>query len=85
MRTFRGSERVEDELSAHVVGHRPTDDATREQVDDDGQVQPALLRPDVRDVRDPRAIRFVDSELPVEHVLGHRQLVVRIGGLAKSR
>jgi hypothetical protein len=35
-------ERVDDELGAHVVGHRPADDPSREGVLDGGEVDPAL-------------------------------------------
>ena len=40
-----------------VVGHRPAHDHPRVQVLDDGQVQPALPRRDVGDVRHPRLVR----------------------------
>ena len=38
--------------------HGPTDHSARVEIDDDDQVQPALPRPDVRDVGDPDAIRL---------------------------
>ena len=39
-----------------VVGYRPADDLAREQVEHDGQVEPALRRPDVGDVGEPDPI-----------------------------
>ena len=46
-------QRVDDELRAHVVGHRPADDPAAVGVLDRGQVQPALPGPQVGHVRDP--------------------------------
>lgn len=46
-------ERLEDELVSHVLrNHRP-DDTPAEQVEHDGEVGPAIVGPDVRDVRRP--------------------------------
>jgi len=46
----------------------PADDAPREEVDDNGQVQPALVRSYVGDVASPDAIGARDVERPVEGV-----------------
>ena len=56
-------QRVEDELGTHVVGDRPAHDATREEVDDDCQVQPPRPRPDIGDVGRPNSIRSVGVEV----------------------
>ena len=71
--TARHLQRVEAELGAHVIGDRPADDAAREQVEDDGEVQPALPRPHVRDVGRPHAVRRRRFEVPVEHVRRDRR------------
>ncbi len=70
---------VDDELGAHVLGHRPADDAAGPQVEDDGQVQPTLPRPDVRDVRHPEQVRSGRREVARHQVLGHREAVRRVG------
>jgi hypothetical protein len=59
-------ERVDDQLGAHVVGHRPAGDPPRVEVLDGGQVQPALPGPEVGDVGDPDAIRAVGGEGAIE-------------------
>ena len=38
------------------VSERPADDRAREEVADDGKVDPAFIRPDVRDVGDPTLV-----------------------------
>jgi len=47
----------ERELARDLLPHREADDSSREQVQDHGQIEPALLSPDVGDVRDPGEIR----------------------------
>lgn len=64
----RHRQRGQDEVRAHVVLHRPADDAPRVEVDDDGEVEPPLPRAHVRDVGRPCAVRRVDDEVAVEHV-----------------
>ena len=53
----RHLQRVDDQRGAHVGGHRPADDLTRERVLDGGEVQPALAGPQVGDVSDPQHVR----------------------------
>ncbi len=50
----RHRQRVERELARHPLAHRPAHDPAREEIEDHGEVQPALQRPDVGDVRHPR-------------------------------
>jgi hypothetical protein len=49
-------ERVDDELGAEVVGERPADDRPAVAVHHRGEIQPALPRSDVGDVRAPEAV-----------------------------
>ncbi len=49
----RHLERFDDELGAHVLGHRPADAAATEGVHDDGEVELALPRRDLGQVGHP--------------------------------
>jgi hypothetical protein len=49
----RHQHRIEHELAVNRGAGSPPYDHAREQIHDDGQVEPALLRPDVGDVGDP--------------------------------
>ena len=66
------AQRVTDQRSAHVVGHRPADHATAGEIDHRSQVQPALPGADVRDVAAPRLIELERgrSEVPLQQVHG---------------
>jgi hypothetical protein len=63
-------ERVDDEPGLHALVDRPADDAAREAVDHDGEVEEALPRPHVRQVRDPEAIGRLRAEVAPHEVLG---------------
>ena len=45
-----------DQIGPHVVGQSPADDAARAEVDDEGEVEPAVLRGDEGEVADPDAV-----------------------------
>ena len=47
----------EDQLGLKRRAHRPANDATRGEVEDDGQVAPALARPERGDIGGPDLIR----------------------------
>jgi hypothetical protein len=64
-------ERVDDELLAHVSGHRPADDPAAEQVLHRGEVQPALPGADLLDVGRPHEVRRLRPEVPA-HEIGER-------------
>jgi hypothetical protein len=61
-------ERSDDELGAHVLGHRPADDPAAEEVLHRGQVQPALTGVDLLDVGRPHAVRSLGTELTADEV-----------------
>ena len=42
-----GVEGLDDQITAQVIAQTPTDDAARAQVDDHGQIEPALLAGDI--------------------------------------
>ena len=43
----RHDKRIRDQLRRHIGFHRPADDSAGEQVDDGGDIKPALARPDI--------------------------------------
>src|SRR6185312_667580 len=74
---------LEREVTVDVVAGRPSNDPPREQVEDGRQVEPALLRPQERDVRDPRLIRTAGTEVARQHVRRDREAVLRVRGRAE--
>ena len=64
--------------------HRPADDTTREQIEDDRQVEPAFPSPDEGYVRHPELVRSFGFEVPTEHVGCDRTIVLAVGRAAKT-
>jgi hypothetical protein len=64
----RHLERFDDELGAHVLGHRPADAAAREAVNDDGPVQLALPRGDLGQVGNPEPVRRRRREVAAHEI-----------------
>jgi hypothetical protein len=62
-----------------AIGGGPADDAPREDIDDDGEKEPALASTDLRDVGDPESIRPVGSKVP-EHEVGSGWEIASTGG-----
>src|SRR6266496_4199924 len=71
-------QRSDDEIGAHVVGHRVADARFRVTVDDGRQIEPSLPGADVGDVPDERGSRCVGGEVSAYQV-GDR------GGVAGDR
>jgi len=67
---------VEHEVRSHARAHPPAHDASREHVDYEGHVQPALPGRDVRGIVDPqtRACRTEQGKPMVESHLKMRQV-----------
>jgi hypothetical protein len=61
----RHAERVQHQLCAEMVRHRPADDAAAERIEHDGEVKKPGQSRDERDVRDPELIGAVGSEVAV--------------------
>jgi len=70
---------IEDEIRSHRTADAPPDDATGEDIDDEGDVLPSLPRRDVREVGDPELVRPLGPELPINPVQRARRLAVADG------
>lgn len=64
----RRHQRIRHELRRHRRAHRPADDPAGEEIDDGRHVEPALRRPDIREVCNPAAVGSWSIEAAVEHV-----------------
>jgi len=71
-------QRIDNQFFCHPFAHRPAYDLSAVQIQYPREIQPALVRWDIRDVAYPLLIRSVRIELPVQNVLSYWQIVVRI-------
>ena len=72
-------ERVLGEFPGQPLAHRPANHRARVKVEEHGQIQPALGRPDICDIPGPDPIGLRHGELAIEDILGHGQVVIRLG------
>ena len=78
-------EGILDQFGAHVVGQSPADDPARGQVDDGGQVGPALPRGDIGDVADIAPVDLLArSKVALNQVAGRLGIRVSDRGLAPA-
>src|SRR6516165_9095081 len=63
---------------------RPADHATREQIEDDRQVQPTLQGPDIGNVGDPAAVEGGHCKPPVQQILPDCHALPGISGAAEA-
>ena len=70
---------VDDQPAVDPRAHRPAHDPLRVQVLRGRQIQPTLARRDVRHIGRPDAVGRHRLELPVDDVLGHGAVLVRVG------
>ena len=70
----------DNEIAAQVIGQSPTDDASRAQLDDDGEVEPFFTTGDEGDVSGPHFVRLGWHGL-VEEQVGRGQISSAIAGL----
>ncbi len=80
----RHTQRVRYQLRAHVRLHRPTRDLTAEQVEDDRQVQPTLVSPEIGDVRTPGLVGARGREVALQQVWRDRQAVITVSRSLES-
>ncbi len=73
------AERADGEFRAHVISHGPADHFAGEQVEDHGQVEPALAGRDIRDIGQPDLIGAVGNKVLVQHVFRHGQGMLAVG------
>jgi hypothetical protein len=66
--TDRRFERVEAQLRAQMVGHRPAQQPATARVDHGGQVQPAFVGRDIGRVADPERVEHRLLEAPVDQI-----------------
>src|ERR1035437_1740279 len=71
---------VEGKLRREAVARRPADDSAGKEIQKRGEVEPALPRPDVGDVRDPGDVGGTDLEVAGELVRCDREIVSGIRG-----
>ena len=63
----------------------PTDYLTREQVEDDCEIQPAFVRTDISDIRDRDLIECLDIKVLLESVVGNDSgFAIMLGSAAVS-
>src|SRR5207237_2944756 len=75
---------VESELPVVVRTRRPAYDASRAEVEDRREIEPAFERPNVRHVGHPNLVRMFDVELSFEHVGRDRIRMIRVRGAAEA-
>src|SRR5918995_1489144 len=74
----------ERQLLVQPVTDRPADDAPGEQINDDGQIQPALAGPDVGEIGAPLLVGPLGREVLVEEVGRDREGVQAVGGALEA-
>ena len=73
------AQRLESQRMADSVGGGPTHDATGEDVDDDGEEDPALACADLGDVSNPKSIGSLSGEVSLHEVGSRREIATRRG------
>src|SRR5210317_271403 len=65
---------------AQRAAQRPTDNHTREQIDDHCQVQPTGSGRQIRDIRYPHPVRSLGRKVSFKQIRCHREFMFAIGG-----
>src|SRR5215210_3701631 len=73
---------VDHELGPHAGVHRPTDDPSRVGIQDEGEVEEALPRRYVGDIRQPDPVRTTGNEVPGKQVRCGSSPRITAGGSA---
>jgi len=72
-------ERGDGEFGTHVFAHGPANHLAGEQVEDHGQVEPALAGRNVGDIRQPDLIGPLRDKILLEQVCCYRQAMLAVG------
>ena len=64
-------QRITNQLGLHTGAHTPADHFSRIEVDNNRQVQPALLSPEVGDITDINLVRLINIKLPIQYIVKH--------------
>jgi len=83
----RGYQSVDHQAPIHGQLHRPPNHASREQIEDNGEIKPPFSRRQVRDVASPNSVRtpnYRNVKVSSENIFGDRQRVIRVRGLTES-
>jgi hypothetical protein len=59
---------IQNQLDLHMLVHGPTDNLTRKQIQDHGQICPTFQSPQVGDVGRPNLVGAIHSELTVHKI-----------------
>ena len=74
-------------VTLHAIADSPTNDTPGMQIEDDGQIQPALAGPDIADVARPFLVRLICFEVAIQQVRGDVEGMIAVCGrleLARS-
>ncbi len=77
-------QRREREVAIDIPTGRPADNPPGKQVENDREIQPAFLRPQKRDVSDPRLVGTKRGGVALQHIRRDGEAVLRVGGCAKT-
>lgn len=72
-------QRSHTQFGAHMIAHRPADDLARGQIEDGGQVQPALAGRQVGDVGQPDCVWPRGREVLLQEIGRDREIVAAVG------
>jgi hypothetical protein len=78
------AQRLKRQFLVQPVTHRPANHPPSEEIEDDGQVQPALTRPHVRNIGAPLLVRALSREVLLEQVGRDRKGVMAVGGALEA-
>src|SRR5450631_4644254 len=67
-----------------MILHRPAHDPAAVEIQDGGQIEPALIGLDIGDVGKPDPVRRGGDEVALEQVRGDREVVTAVGGAHPS-
>lgn len=67
------------QILLHPVADRPAHDAAAVQIEDNGKVEPALLRPHIGDIASPLAVGRIGDKIAIEPVRCDTQATVAVG------